>query len=142
MKLHFNIESGDFVNAGAVSGEVKKALKQLNFPSEFIRKVVITCYEAEMNIVVHAFKGEVEIEFNPESIVMSFNDQGPGIANIDLAMQEGFSTASEQIREMGFGAGMGLPNISRNSDQLEIHSEIGKGTKITITHKISSHGEK
>lgn len=141
MKLHFSIESGDFVNAGAVSGEVKKALKQLDFPSDFIRKVVISCYEAEMNIVVHAYRGKVEVDFESDRIVMRFDDEGPGIENIDLAMQEGFSTASEQVREMGFGAGMGLPNISRNSDDLLIQSFKGKGTTIIITHKINKYGE-
>lgn len=136
MELNFEIVSGDFVNAGYVSSEVKKILKQMQLPAEFIRKVVIACYEAEMNIVVHANKGFAKINFAPDSIIMKFEDEGPGIPNIDLAMQEGFSTASEKVREMGFGAGMGMPNIKRNCDKIEVKSEVGKGTYLTITNYV------
>ncbi|NLL28353.1 MAG: anti-sigma regulatory factor [Bacteroidales bacterium] len=136
MNLHFDIVSGDFIKAGYVSSEVKKVLKQMELPADFIRKVVIACYEAEMNIVVHANNGSADIEFSPGAIIMKFEDEGPGISNINLAMQEGFSTASEHVREMGFGAGMGLPNIARNSDKVDIKSELGKGTCVTITNHI------
>lgn len=136
MILKYNIEGGNFVDAGSISSEVKQILKQLNVAPEIIRKVVITCYEAEINVVAHAFNGEAEITFEEDRITIKMKDEGPGIENIELALQEGYSTASDKVREMGFGAGMGLPNIKRNSDFLDIQSEVNKGTTITIIHKI------
>lgn len=136
MNFTYNIEGGNFADAGNISSEVKQMLKQLNIPGDIIRKVVITCYEAEINIVAHAYRGTADIEFKEDSIIIKMSDEGPGIENIELALQEGYSTASDKVREMGFGAGMGLPNIKRNSDHLDIQSEVNKGTQVTIIHNL------
>lgn len=130
MELKFAIEGGDFTRAGYCSSEVKKVLKQLNIPSDLIKKIVVALYESEVNVVAHAYRGEVAIAVTTESIVCVIKDDGPGIAEIDKAMQPGFSTASQAVREMGFGAGMGLPNIKKNTDRLVITSEVGKGTRV------------
>jgi serine/threonine-protein kinase RsbT len=130
MDLKFGIEGGDFTRAGYCSSEVKKALKQLNIPSEIIRKIVVALYEAEVNVVAHAYRGEVSVTISTHSIICVIEDDGPGIAEIDVAMQPGWSTASQAVREMGFGAGMGLPNIKKNTDRLVIASEVGKGTRV------------
>jgi serine/threonine-protein kinase RsbT len=136
MTLHFHIEGGNFTNAGFASSQVKKTLKQLNIDSGLIKKIVIALYEGEVNIVAHAAKGEVLVEISPEAVKMVLTDQGKGIDNIELAMKEGFSTASQQVREMGFGAGMGLPNIKKNVDQLFIESTVGVGTKLTMIKQL------
>jgi serine/threonine-protein kinase RsbT len=133
MEFNFEIEGGDFTKAGMASSEVKKILKQLNLAPSVIKRVAVAMYEAEVNIVAHAYKGKMHVTIDPEKIFMIFEDEGPGIADIDKAMQEGFSTASEQVRQMGFGAGMGLPNIKKNSDELKINSIPGKGTIVQIT---------
>jgi serine/threonine-protein kinase RsbT len=133
MEFNFEIEGGDFTKAGMASSEVKKILKQLNLAPSVIKKVAVAMYEAEVNVVAHAYKGKMHVDINSEKIFMLFEDEGPGIADIDKAMQEGFSTASEEIRQMGFGAGMGLPNIKKNSDELKITSIPGKGTTVQIT---------
>jgi serine/threonine-protein kinase RsbT len=130
MELRFAIEGGDFTKAGYCSSEVKKVLKQLNIPADLIKKIVVALYEAEVNVVAHAYRGEVLIAITTSSIVCVIEDNGPGIAEIDKAMQPGWSTASQAVREMGFGAGMGLPNIKKNTDRLEIASEVDKGTRV------------
>jgi anti-sigma regulatory factor (Ser/Thr protein kinase) len=130
MDLSFAIEGGDFTKAGYCSSEVKKALKQLNIPAETIKRIVIALYEAEVNIVAHAYRGVVTVSISTERINCVLEDSGPGIAEIVKAMQPGWSTASEAVREMGFGAGMGLPNIKKNTDRLDITSTIGKGTRV------------
>lgn len=137
MKLKYHIEGGDFANAGSASSQVKKTLKQLSVPSSIIKRVVVALYEAEVNIAAHAYRGDITVFIDPEKIFMILDDEGPGIADISLAMQKGYSTASEEVRQMGFGAGMGLPNISENSDNLTIESEVGKGTRLEITVRLS-----
>jgi serine/threonine-protein kinase RsbT len=138
--LRYEIEGGNFTKAGHASSQVKKVLKQLNIDSKLIKNIVVALYEGEVNIVAHAFNGIMEVDITPNQIEMVLNDSGPGIPDIDQAMVEGFSTASQKVREMGFGAGMGLPNIKRNVDKLEIQSEVGVGTTIKMI-KFLSHGE-
>ncbi|MFP4470712.1 MAG: ATP-binding protein [Bacteroidota bacterium] len=130
MKFDFEVEGGNFSKAGAASSSVKKILNQLNVDYAVIKRVVVALYEAEVNVVAHAFKGRIDAEIEMEGITVVVEDEGPGIADIEKAMQEGYSTASDKVREMGFGAGMGLPNIKRNVDDLGITSEVGKGTRL------------
>lgn len=132
MYFEFNIEGGDFSKAGFASSQLKKILKQLVGDHKVIKRIVVALYEAEVNVVAHAYEGIVKIEVDTDKIQIQVNDKGPGIEDIQLAMQEGYSTASEQVREMGFGAGMGLANIKNNSDDFEITSKVGEGTKLKI----------
>lgn len=134
MKLTFSIKGGDFTHAGHPSSEVKKVLKQLDIDGKTIKNIVIALYEAEVNVVAHAYHGTVEVEIDENRICILVSDEGPGIADIDLAMQAGYSTASKEVREMGFGAGMGLPNMKKNTDELLIESEVGKGTKVKMVN--------
>ncbi len=136
MKLTYPVDGNDFTRAGEISSKVKKQLKQLGFPPEVIRRVAIIMYEAEINMVIHANGGEINVEITPEQIRLVFSDRGPGIPDIQKAMQEGFSTASHEVRELGFGAGMGLPNMKKNSDAMKIDTEIGVGTTIDLIVKI------
>lgn len=136
MKLHFDVEGGEFISAGVASSKVKKTLKQLGISPNVIRKVSISMYEAEINMVIHANGGVIDVEITPEDIDIQLADVGPGIENLDLAMQVGYSTASREAREMGFGAGMGLPNMKRHSDDMTITTEVGKGTTVHLTFKI------
>ncbi|GMQ64974.1 ATP-binding protein [Vallitalea maricola] len=136
MKIHYDVEGGEFISAGVASSKLKKTLKQLGISPIIIRKVSICMYEAEINMVIHANGGVIDVEITPETIDVVINDEGPGIENIDLAMQEGYSTASRKAREMGFGAGMGLPNIKKHSDNMEIETKLGKGTKLELTFNI------
>ena len=133
LKETFTIAGGDFGHAGRVSTSIKSMLKQIGFPSDVVRRVAIATYEAEMNVVVHADSADVTLEVSRYVIKVTLVDKGRGIQDIDLAMQEGYSTATDEIREMGFGAGMGLPNIKRNSDEFEIASTVGVGTTLGIT---------
>jgi len=128
----FSVEGGDFSNAGTVSTQIKTILKQIGIPGEVIRRVAIAAYEAEMNMVMYAKRGVMTLRIEPMKVEISVEDEGPGIEDIELAMQEGYSTASPEIREMGFGAGMGLPNIKKNSDEFSIASTVGKGTQLSI----------
>ncbi|MFA8436455.1 MAG: ATP-binding protein [Marinifilaceae bacterium] len=132
MNFKYNIEGGNFSKAGAASSEVKKLLKQLNVDGRLIKKIVVSLYEAEVNIVAHAYEGTMNVEIQPDRIVVRLVDRGPGIPDINQAMQKGFSTASPEVREMGFGAGMGLPNIEKNSDELNITSKVDEGTEVEI----------
>lgn len=132
MEMKFHIEGGDFAAAGTASSEVKKVLKQLNISPMIIRRIAVALYEAEVNVVAHAFTGEMTVIIESEKITICIVDEGPGIEDIDQAMEEGFSTASDKVREMGFGAGMGLPNIKRNTDEMKLSSTPGKGTTIEI----------
>jgi len=136
MEFKYEIEGGDFSKAGTASSDVKKILKQLNLAPGLIKKIAVAMYEAEVNIVAHAYKGTMSVIINAENVRMLFEDEGPGIADIDKAMQEGFSTASEEVRQQGFGAGMGLSNIKKNSDYLSINSTVGKGTIVEIITNI------
>jgi serine/threonine-protein kinase RsbT len=133
MKFDFEIEGGDFTKAGMASSEVKKILKQLNLDPALIKRIAVAMYEAEVNVVAHAYYGKMHVSIDSAKIDMVFQDSGPGIADVNKAMQEGFSTATEEVRQMGFGAGMGLPNIKKNSDLLKISSIPGKGTTVEIT---------
>ena len=136
MILQYHIDGGDFVNAGKASSSVKRVLKQLNVPSSRIKRVVIALYEMEVNVVAHATQGQIEVEIESEKISIHVKDSGPGIPDLEKAMEEGFTTASREVREMGFGAGMGLPNIKRNSDLMEIESTPGEGTRVRIVNDL------
>jgi len=138
VRLRYEIEGGNFNRAGNASSQVKKMLKQLNIDQRLIKKIVVALYEAEVNIVAHAYEGIMEIDISPEKIDMILKDKGPGIPDIGKAMTEGFSTASQKVREMGFGAGMGLPNIERNTDLLEIDTIVGVGTTLKMTKYLNN----
>ncbi|UCD84834.1 MAG: ATP-binding protein [Deltaproteobacteria bacterium] len=129
----FTVRGGDFANAGEVSCKVRNILKEIGINSDIIRRVAIVAYEAEMNVVMYAREGTLSFEVTPDRIKLVMEDEGNGIENIELAMQEGYSTATDEIREMGFGAGMGLPNIKKNSDDFKINSIVGKGTRVEVT---------
>lgn len=131
----FSVMGKDFSNAGSVSTEIKSILKEIGFDPAVIRRAAIASYEAEMNVVMYACRAVVRLSATPVAIRIELEDEGQGIENIDLAMQEGYSTATPEMREMGFGAGMGLPNIKRNADDFQISSEVGKGTRLTIMIK-------
>ena len=133
MEFNFNLEGGNFSRAGAASSEIKKILKQLNVDALLIKRIVVALYEAEVNVVAHAYEGVMNVVLDGKSIVVTITDKGPGIPDIAKAMQEGFSTASPEVREMGFGAGMGLPNMKKNCDRLNIESTENVGTKVTMT---------
>ncbi|HLO90865.1 MAG: ATP-binding protein [Chloroflexota bacterium] len=133
MEFEFSVEGGNFIKAGSASSQLKKILKQLNVDPKIIKRAVVALYEAEVNIVAHAYSGKVFIHISTDKISMKLLDKGPGIPDIELAMQKGYSTASSAVREMGFGAGMGLPNIKNNTDILNISSEVGKGTLVEMT---------
>ena len=126
----YSVDGREFVAIGIASTRIKAALKILGIPSDLIRRVSVIAYEAEMNVVIHGGGGTLRLEVHPDSIEIIARDKGPGIPDIPKAMEEGFSTATDQIREMGFGAGMGLPNIKRNSDKMNVNSEVGKGTEV------------
>ncbi len=132
LKQELYINGNDFASAGMVSTEVKSILKKIGFDPVLVRRVAISTYEGEMNVVMHANRAKVCLSITPEVIVVIIDDEGKGIPNVDLAMQEGFSTATEEMRAMGFGSGMGLPNIKRNSDELSIKSQVGIGTRLEI----------
>lgn len=134
MEFTFFIEGGNFSKAGTASSEVKKILKQLNVDSKIIKRTVVSLYEAEVNVVAHAFEGNMNVEIFPDKIIVRIEDKGPGIPDIDKAMEKGFSTATSKVREMGFGAGMGLPNIKKNSDQMNISSKVNVGTILEIVN--------
>jgi anti-sigma regulatory factor (Ser/Thr protein kinase) len=136
MEFEYAIQGGDFSRAGFASSHLKKILKQINIDPKLIKKIVIALYEAEVNIVAHAFEGQIQVTIDTDKIVMEVKDKGPGIEDIDKAMEDGYSTASEEVREMGFGAGMGLSNIRNNSDELEINSTVNEGTELKIVKKI------
>ncbi|MFH0867277.1 MAG: ATP-binding protein [Bacteroidota bacterium] len=128
----FKIDGQDFASAGMVSTQIKTILKSIRYDPILIRRVAISTYEAEMNVVMHAIRADVTLTASDKEIRIMINDEGKGIKDIRQAMQEGFSTATEEQRAMGFGAGMGLPNIKKNSDKLNIESEVNKGTRIEI----------
>lgn len=132
VKLHYDVSAYDFTCAGEASGKLKRSLKDLGFDANLIRKVAIAVYEAEINMVIHAEGGVIDATITPESITVILADKGPGIPDVDLAMQEGYSTAPENVRSLGFGAGMGLPNIKKYTDEMTIDTEIGVGTTITL----------
>ncbi|NCD41396.1 MAG: anti-sigma regulatory factor, partial [Bacteroidia bacterium] len=128
----YKIQGGNFSRAGNASSEVKKILKQLNIEARIIKRIVVALYEGEVNIVAHAFNGVITVAIDTEKITIVLTDNGPGIPDIEKAMEKGYSTASPAVREMGFGAGMGLPNMKKNTDEMYITSEINKGTVVTL----------
>jgi anti-sigma regulatory factor (Ser/Thr protein kinase) len=137
MKFDYQVKGGDFVNAGKASSAVKGILKQLDVPAPLIKRVVVSLYETEVNVAAHAYEGAIEVEIESDIVRIVVTDRGPGIEDIERAMQAGFSTASREVREMGFGAGMGLPNIKKNSDSFHIESKPGEGTKVEIKNRLS-----
>jgi serine/threonine-protein kinase RsbT len=136
----FPIKARDFIRGGEISIAVQGLLKKIGFDPDLIRRVSICAFEAEMNVVMHGGNGTLAITVNTKGISLDVNDDGPGIEDIELALKEGYSTASQEAREMGFGAGMGLPNIKKNSDSLEILSEKGKGTVVKISFDVRIEG--
>lgn len=132
MHLEYQVYEADFVNAGAASSAIKKTLKQLNVSPQIVKRVVVALYEAEVNAIAHAYGGTIYADIEPDKIVLKVEDKGPGIPDIDWAMQEGNSTASPEVRNMGFGAGMGLPNIQKNVDKLNVTSTVGVGTTVEM----------
>ncbi|MFQ5721017.1 MAG: ATP-binding protein [Candidatus Aminicenantales bacterium] len=133
----FEIKGGDFGNAGSISTTIKEILQEIGIDSSIIRRAAIAAYEAEMNVVMYAKRGKLILNLTPEKLYLKLEDEGQGIEDIELAMQEGYSTATEEMREMGFGAGMGLPNIKKNADKFEISSSPGKGTSLDIIFSLN-----
>ncbi len=142
-RMHFehNIVGGDFTRAGYASSQVKKALKTLDVDMAIIKRTVVATYEAEVNVVAHACNGMMIVDIDGSTIQVVIQDEGPGIEDVEQAMVEGFSTASSEVREMGFGAGMGLSNMKKNADSLHIESEPGKGTKVEILMALDGREE-
>ncbi|MBQ3760762.1 MAG: anti-sigma regulatory factor [Clostridia bacterium] len=136
LKEEFPVAAMDFVTAGEASAQIKRMLKKLGVDPGVIRRLAIACYEAEINLVIHSDGGKLMLELNPDNVTLISEDVGPGIPDIDLAMSEGYSTASDDVRMMGFGAGMGLANMARNADHFNIESIVGEGTKIEMVFDI------
>lgn len=133
IRLEYNVDGDDFSSAGIASEQVKMHLKKLGIPSEIVRRVAISMYEAEINLVIHGGGGKAIVDIYPDKIVMQLVDHGKGIEDIELAMQEGYTTAPDNIRALGFGAGMGLPNMKKYSDEIDVKSKVGEGTTVTMT---------
>ena len=136
VKFHFDVDGADFSSAGAASVMVKKKLRQLGYSPDVIRRVSIAMYEGEINMVIHANGGVVDVEATDEEIIMVLSDKGPGIPDVELAMQAGYSTAKDNIRNLGFGAGMGIPNMKKYTDYMRIDTVVGEGTTVTMKVKI------
>ncbi len=132
VRFHFDVNGENFTSAGEASVKVKKLLRQLNIAPDIIRRVSIAMYEGEINMVIHANGGDADVLVYPDKIQIILKDTGPGIANVELAMQEGFSTAKDNVRSLGFGAGMGLPNMKRYTDSMNIDTQVGVGTTVTM----------
>ncbi|MBR6728565.1 MAG: ATP-binding protein [Clostridia bacterium] len=137
INLHYDIDGENFTVAGQASSHIKRVLKQLGVAPELIRKAAISMYEGEINTIIHGKGGVADVSITPERIQIVFRDEGPGIPDIEKAMQAGFSTASDEARELGFGAGMGLPNMKKYSDALQIDSTVGVGTTVTLIINLS-----
>lgn len=133
IKLHYDVDGSDFTMAGEASSDAKRVLKKIGIPSDTVRRVSIAMYEGEINMVIHADGGTADVEIGEHTVTITLIDQGPGIPNIELAMQEGWSTAPDEVRNLGFGAGMGLPNMKKYSDTFDLTSEVGVGTKVVMT---------
>ena len=133
MSLKYHVSPTDFTRAGEASSDVKNKLKKLGVPPEIIRTVAIAMYEGEINMVIHANGGDIFVDITPDAIHMELKDVGPGIEDIDKAMQAGYSTAPDDVRSLGFGAGMGLPNMKKNSDTMDIQTVLGQGTTVIMT---------
>lgn len=137
IKLSYEVDGNDFTRAGEASAAVKKTLRQLGVDPNVIRKVAISLYEGEINMVIHAEGGVINIEITPDKVIMELKDKGKGIENIELAMQEGYSTAPDEVRSLGFGAGMGLSNMKKNSDEMKIESTVNVGTTVSMAVNIN-----
>ena len=138
-RQEFPVKGGDFAKAGAVACRIKALLKDLGLDVKIIRRAAIAAYEAEMNVIMYARQGRMDLAVSPQEVRITVDDQGPGIADIELAMTEGYSTATREMRELGFGAGMGLPNIKRNSDVFHVDSQMGQGTRLEIIIRTNGH---
>lgn len=139
IKLHYDVDGVDFTTAGEASGDVKRVLKKIGLPGDVVRRVAIAMYEGEINMVIHADGGTADVEIGNGVVSIVLADSGPGIADISLAMQEGWSTAPDEVRSLGFGAGMGLPNMKKYTDTFEIESQVGVGT--TVRMSVNIQGE-
>ena len=133
----YPVESGDYTRAGEASADIKRRLKQLGVSSMVMRRVAVASYEVELNLVIHSMGGKLTLEVGTDGISLVSEDVGPGIPDIAMAMREGYSTASEEARSLGFGAGMGLPNMKRNADGFELESEVGKGSRIAMRFNLA-----
>ena len=136
IRLNFPVEGGDLIGAGEASSKMKLALKKLDLPPEIIRRCSICMYEGEINMVIHADGGRVEVDVGMDAITLRLIDHGPGIPDVNQAMEEGFTTAGDVARDLGFGAGMGLPNMKRYSDEMRIDTTVGVGTTVTMKIRI------
>lgn len=132
LTYHYTVPGDDFVHAGEASGHLKGVLRQLGFPPDVIRRVAVAMYEGEINMVIHANGGAIDVAIDSTGVEMCLKDRGPGIADIDKAMQEGWSTATDEVRSLGFGAGMGLPNMKKYTDRMDIDTTPGVGTTVTM----------
>ncbi len=141
LQKEFEIIGGDYVNGGSAACRIKNTLKDIGVNPEIVRRVAIASYEAEMNVIMYAKRGIMKFSVSPERITINVEDEGPGIPDIELAMQPGYSTATPEMREMGFGAGMGLPNIKKNSDSFTITSTVNKGTNLEIIVNLNNKNE-
>ena len=133
ISFHYDVPGDDFTRAGEASSSIKKALKQVGLAPDIIRNVAIAMYEGEINMVIHAGGGQIDVDIAPDAVHMVLRDQGPGIQDISLAMRVGWSTAPDDVRSLGFGAGMGLPNMKKYTDEMKVESTVGVGTTVTMT---------
>ena len=133
INLSYDVPGDDFTRAGEASGAVKRSLKRLGYNQDAIRRVAIAMYEAEINMVIHAGGGKIDVEIYPDRVDVKLTDHGPGIPDVEKAMQEGYSTAPDNVRNLGFGAGMGLPNIKKYTDEMQIDTQIGRGTTMYLS---------
>ena len=138
-RREFSVKGGDFAKAGAAACEIKELLKDMGIDSHTVRRAAIVAYESEMNVIMYAWEARMDLAVSPNEVHLIVDDRGPGIADIELAMTEGYSTATAEMRELGFGAGMGLPNIKRNADVFVIDSEVGRGTRLDIIIRKNGH---
>ena len=132
LHYHYDVPGDDFTRAGEASGAIKSALKKLGIPPQVVRKVAIAMYEGEINLVIHGGGGEIDVDIDGQRVLMVLTDHGPGIPDIGKAMEEGWSTAPDNVRSLGFGAGMGLPNMKKYTDEMQIESTVGVGTTVTM----------
>lgn len=139
MRESYAIQGGNFDTAGEISGEIKTILRDLGIEASSLRRIVVVAFEAEMNVVMYARQGTLTFILSDDEVNLEVRDEGPGIADLELAFQEGYSTASDEMRELGFGFGMGLPNMKKNSDDLRVETEVGKGTAVFAKIKLNSH---
>jgi len=140
LRESYEVQGRNFDKAGEVSGEIKMLLRELGIDAACLRRLVIVAFEAEMNVVMYAQRGTMTLILSEKDLSLEVTDEGPGIPDIEEALQEGFSTASDEMREMGFGFGMGLPNMKKNSDEFRIESEVGKGTSVFSRIRLNSNG--